>query len=148
VIAAATAALPAIAACAPVSIAARSVRPLQSDVDSTVTVVTAASAAASIAIVESALGLSELQLAAAPDELMDIDDELPSGIDAEAEAEALTSGVLTLGSLTLAETLAETLALTDALTSWAKAGLAKAQAAISSAAADSFDMAGFLSGSS
>ena len=116
-IAAATAALPAIAACAPVSIAARSVRPLQSDVDSTVTVVTAASAAASIAIVESALGLSELQLAAAPDELMDIDDELPSGIDAEAEAEALTSGVLTLGSLTLAETLAETLALTDALTS-------------------------------
>jgi hypothetical protein len=113
-------------------------------------VVTAASAAASIAIVESALGLSELQLAAAPDELMDIDDELPSGIDAEAEAEAeaLTSGVLTLGSLTLAETLAETLALTDALTSWAKAGLAKAQAAISSAAADSFDMAGFLSGSS
>jgi len=92
------------------------------------------------------LGLSELQLVVAPDELMFDIDELLSGIDADADAdaEALTSGVLTLGSLTLAETLAETLALTDALASWAKTGAVKAQAAISSAAADSFDMVGFL----
>ena len=101
-IAAATEALAEIAACAPGSIAARSVRPLQSDVDSTVTVVTAASAVASIAIVDSVLGLSELQLVVAPDELMFDIDELLSGIDADADAdaEALTSGVLTLGSLT------------------------------------------------
>ena len=39
---------------------------------------------------------------------------------------------------------AETFALTDALASWAKTGAVKAQAAISSAAADSFDMVGFL----
>ena len=98
-----------------------------------------------------------LQSVVAPEELMaDIEadiDELPSGIEAEAEAEtlALTSGVLaealTLGVLTLAETLAETLALTEALVSWAEAGKVKAQAALtSSAAADSFDMTGFLSG--
>jgi hypothetical protein len=95
-------------------------------VDITVTVVTDASAAASIAIVDNVLGLSALQSVPDADELGAADIAellLPSGIeaDAEAEAEALTSGVLTealtLGVLTLAETLAETLALTDALVS-------------------------------
>lgn len=126
--AAATEALALIAACAPGSIAARSVRPLQSLVDSTVTEVTAARAAASMAIVDSVLGLRELQSVPDADELGAADIAellLPSGTEAEAEAEAetlaLTSGVLTealtLGVLTLAETLAETLALTDALAS-------------------------------
>ena len=122
-IAAATVALAAIAVCTPGSIAARSVSPLQSLVVSTVTEVTAASAVASMAIVDSELGLIVLQSVAAPDELIADIDELPSGVEAEAEAEALalTSGTLaealTLGVLTLADTLADTLALTDALTS-------------------------------
>lgn len=147
------------AAAAAGSIAARSVRPLQSVVETTVTDVTAANAAASMAMVDSVLGLRLLQSVPLPDALV-AELSVPVEAEADVEALALTSGALaealaltsadvdvlalaptdeppaSTPTLVLVSTPAETLAV------WAKVELDRVQTAISSAAADNFDMMG------